>query len=138
MGYKDVNRINGIAVGMATRIAELERELFMLKNSQVEASDKKIVASPLINVAIKLTVKDILEKTRWYVTLKFDEKGANYTFEKWMIERVDRYFKDDENGIFKFIDYQDFILLVGPSMQKQYDIELNEKKMEYVRSHKED
>ena len=135
MTYKVVNQINNIVSKLVSEKEELKREVFILKNKKVE--ENEVDATGLIEAVSKITAEEVVKASEYYRTLEYDENGINNTYDKWLEDVSIRYFTGN-NNLLKSISYNDLILLISKYMKVHYDSQVNDLKMEYVRSHKED
>ena len=104
MSYKVVNQINNIVSKLVSEKEELKREIFILKNKKVE--ENEVDATSLIESVSKITADEVVNASRYYKVLEYDENGINLTYEKWLEDVTIRYFTENKKKI-KSLSYND-------------------------------
>lgn len=135
--YKALNQINNIVGKILEENEALKKKVDSLTVSvEIETEAGNMPLAAILNLAGSILGKEIGQVYLGYSSrLEYNENGPTLTFDEYYDIKFERWFVDKK--IFKSASYDVVLAFAKEHVRPFYDSEVNDLKMEYVRSHKD-
>lgn len=136
--HKILNQINNI-VGKVLEENELLKGKInsLTSESSIETEGGNASTVEIMELAGEVLGKDISKVyLGWQEKMEYDEDGPTLTYDEYFQVKFDKWFT--ENKVFKRLPYGAVYAFTKDKLRDDYNREVNDLKMEYVRKHKKD